>query len=419
MNYIKYNGKRFRENLPERSITIFFISFVYPVSTGYLKRMDLLIRWANERFSKVNFVIPNNKTTSEEVVEEHLKYCNNLFLVEHEHQKFKKLYSLKDILYRLFTGRYPKFYSSIVLHQSLIDSFTCVMRDNRTDYFLNTRNNYGGLVHFLPKGIRTIFDTQDIFTDMHRKYGMYGKSKWYQKLSLGYRERGDFVKSESEILARYDKIIAISETDNQKYQSIVELKNKITKIESIGIDIQDSASVLEPIKEFDILIVASNFLATQKGLDWMINEVAPNFTKTISLCVVGSIGDYFNSKKYSQSNLEITIKGIVDSVENYYNISKIVPICMLEGTGTSVKGIEALAFGAAIVTTSAGVRFGGLESGKHCLIADDSKTFAYYIELLLDNEQLRHDLGRSALEYAKSEFSLESTYKQLDSVFEF
>jgi len=419
MKYLKYKGKRTNTNLPERSITIFFISFVYPASTGYLKRMDLLVRWANERFSKVNFVIPNNENTSSEVIEEHLKYCNNLFLIENNFPKFKILHSLKNILYRLFTGRYPKFYSTLILSHSFLESFKCVMRDNETDFFLNTRNNYGGLVHYLPKGIKTVFDTQDIFTDMHRKYGMYGKSQWYKKLSLGYREKGDFVKSEFEILTQYDKIIAISETDYQKYLRIPSLKNRTVKIESIGIDIQEFATALVPDKEYDTLIVASNFLATQKGLDWMINEVAPNFTKTISLCVVGSIGDYLDSLKYSNSNLKISVKGIVDSVESYYNKSKIVQICMLEGTGTSVKGIEALAFGAAIVTTSAGVRFGGLESGKHCLITDNSKEFAYNIELLLNDEQLRHNLGRSALEYAKSKFSLESTFQHLDIVFEF
>ena len=92
---------------------------------------------------------------------------------------------------------------------------------------------------------------------------------------------------------------------------------------------------------------------------------------------------------------------------------------MLEGTGTSVKGLEALAYGAAIVSTSAGVRFGGLQSGKHCIIADNPKKFAEAIEMLLNDKEKRHELGVHALNYAKSNFSSESAYEKLDKVFDF
>jgi len=419
MSYIKYEGRLNNNDLPKKSINIFFMSFVYPAGTGYLKRMDLLIRWSEKRFSTVNFIIPNRKDVSEDVIEMHLKYCTNLFLIDNHQHRFPKLYSIQKLAYKLIIGRYPKFDSPLFLNKYLSNGFAKVVHDFKTDYFLNTRNNFGGLVSFIPEGTVSIFDTQDIFTDMHRKYGMKGKSAWLQKLLLGFKEKGEFVKSEIEILTKYDKIIAISESDYQKYYSILPLQNKLSKIESIGIEPKEHPVSTFKTKEFDCLIIASNFIATQEGVKWFFNQVSQYFSKPISLCVVGSICDYIETENLNSSKINLSLKGFVNEVDEYYNNSKVVTLLMLSATGTSVKGIEALAFGATIVSTSVGVRFGGLESGQHCIIADAPKEFASSIELLLNDSQKRLELGSNALLYAKQMLSLEAVYSQLDEVFDF
>ncbi len=419
MSYSQFKGNRSSTISQQRSITIFLMSFVYPPTTGYLKRMDLLISWANQRFSDVTLIIPNIENISQDIIDAHLMRCDNLFLINKISRKQNKLLSLNRLLYKLITGRYPKFYSYLFLNSDLINGFSSIFEQHETDYFLNTRNNFGGLVHFLPSTIKTVFDTQDIFTEMYQKYSLNGKSKLLKKLLTGYKEKGEFVKSEADILKSYDRIIAISEADSLRYHSIQDLKNKVHKVESLGIQPKLTATACVTDKEYDLLIVASIFLATQQGIDWFINEVAPHFSKAISLCIVGSIGNYVKSQNYNIPMLTINIKGVVDSLDHYYNKSKIVPLCMLEGTGTSVKGLEALAYGAAIVSTAAGVRFGGMESEKQCLITDDPKQFAAAIELLLNDDEKRKALGVEALEYAKSNFSLESTYSNLDNAFDF
>jgi glycosyltransferase involved in cell wall biosynthesis len=415
MAYIKFKGKRSERMMPSETITIFFMSFVYPATTGYLKRMDFLIRWADNRFSTVNFIFPNKNVISNEVIEEHLRYCNNLFLVDNDLPKFPKLFSIQKLAYKLIFGRYPKFDSPLFLNKSLGKSFEKVVNEYKTDFFLNTRNNFGGLVSFIPKGTVSIFDTQDIFTEMHRKYGMKGKREWLQKILLGYREKGEFVKSEIEILTKYDKVIAISESDYQKYYSILPLQNKLCKIESIGIEAKEYPVSTFKAKEFDCLIVASNFIATQEGVKWFFNEVTPFFSNQISLCVVGSICDYIESENLNHPKINLFLKGFVNEIDEYYNKSKVVSLLMLSATGTSVKGIEALAFGAAIVSTTSGVRFGGLENGNQCMIADTPKEFANAIELLINDKQKRFILGEKALEFAKERMSIDTAFKLLDS----
>jgi glycosyltransferase involved in cell wall biosynthesis len=421
MDYILYKGNRLKTSgKVNKTVTIFFMSFIYPANTGYLKRMDLLIKWANERFSCINFVIPKREGISENTINTHLKYCDNLFLLNAPELSYStKLIPLKRLIYKLITGRYPKFHSPLFLNKSLALSFKAVLKDNPTEYFINTRNNFGGLIHFLPGGIKTIFDTQDIFTDMHRKYGMNGRSAFMQKFLIGYQENGDFVKSEKEVLESYDKIIAISETDFQKYIKVPSIKNKIYKIESIGIMPKEKASAGYPNKEFDALIVASNFKGAQDGIDWFINHVANFFKMPISLCIVGSIGDYYISNNLNHPNIKSKVTGFVDSLDEYYEKSKVVTLCMLEGTGTSVKGIEALSYGAAIVSTTAGVRFGRVISGEQCIITDDARQFAESVEELIKDDKLRKELGENSLKFANENFSLSSTYNHLDNVSNF
>jgi glycosyltransferase involved in cell wall biosynthesis len=419
MNYTKIKGTRKRVDGQNKSISIFLMSFVYPVTTGYLKRMDLLIGWANQRFEKINLIIPCVITNvSQQTIDDHLKYCDSLFLVENILPKSSLLFSLNKILYKSITGRYPAFHSSLALNKSLAQAFSTILIENKTDFFLNTRNNFGGLIHFVPSGVKTIFDTQDIFSEMYRKYSLYGKHRVIKKILSGYKETGIFFKSEEENLIRYDKIVAISENDFKSYLTLQGLKNRVHKISSTGFKPKNNHSAAIVDKEFDVLIIASDFLATQKGIEWFFNQVAPYFKTQIRLCVVGSLGNYISNNKLHNANIALDIMGIVDSVDLYYEKSKVIALCMLEGTGTSVKGLEAFAHGAAVVSTGAGVRFGDVASGKHCVISDEPEKFANSIEILLQDSQKREELGYNALSYAKEKLSLEAVFSELDEVFE-
>lgn len=380
------------------------------MSVGYHVRMDLLIRWANLRFSTVNFIVKGN-VPSNEVLESHLTYCNNLFILPSKSRSNRIL----KLLHILVSGRYPKFDSSLLLDKSLGINFGKVLNQYKTDYFLNTRHNFAGLIKYIPAGTVNLIDTQDIFTDIHIKYGLRGRSKWIQKLLVGYKEKGDFVRSEIEILANYDKIIAITDTDFKKYDAILPLRNKLIKVDSVGFEPKKKAVAAMQSKAYDCLMIASNFVGTQQGMHWFFNQVAPFLETRISLCIVGSISDYIFIQNYNNINVDVILKGVVADIEEYYVKSRIVLIVMEEATGTSVKGLEALSFGAAIISTSFGVRFGGLKNDKHCIIEDRPEAFALAIESLLHDKKRRVELGEKALDFANEKKMVDSPFDTLDS----
>ncbi len=417
MGFIRFEGKRVNNVSLNRSINIFFASFVYPTDTGYFKRMDLLIRWADIRFSTVNFIIPKSADISNKIIIDHLQFCDNLFVIENKQHSFPIISSIQKIIYRLITGRYPKFDSSLFLNKTLIRNFKKVVNDFKTDYFLNTRSNFAGLIKFIPGGTISLIDTQDIYTDLYIKYCINGRTKWVQFFLLGYKENRHFVKSEIEVLNKYDKIIAISESDYLKYFSILLLRKKLLKIDSLGIEPKEFAVSTIIDKEFDCLFIASNFVGTQIGIKWFFDEVAPFLSIRISLCLVGAICDFVVSEKLNNINIDLRLQGFADDLDTFYHKSKIVTLSMPEATGTSVKGLEALAYGAAIVSTKSGVRFGGLENGFHCIITDNPKEFAFAIENLLIDQEKRSKLGDNSLKFAKENFSIKSTFKLLDRCF--
>lgn len=410
-------GNRKSPNLNNKTITIFLISFIYPATTGYLRRMELIMDWVNLRFKRVNLIIPvkNNNTICSAIIKLHLPKCDQLFLIKYQCYNSKFL-SLKKIIYKIVTGKYPKMHSSLLLDSSLIKGFKEIMGNVKTDYFLNTRNNYAGLEYYLPTKMTRIFDTQDVYTEMYKSYSLLNVSKSLKCMLSGYREKGILFDSEISALEKYDTIIAISKSDFEKYNQISSLKSKVVKIDSIGFKPSNKPTAKNNNKKYDLLLIASDFIATRRGIDWFLGEVAPRLTEPTSLCIVGSIGKYVEGRTYKNSKLNISIKGVVKDLKPYYDESKIVVISMLEGTGTSVKGLEALAFGAAIITTSSGIRFKGLTSGKEAIITNSHNTFAQNIEKLLNNKSKRAYLGEKALEFYKKNYSLKSTYEALDNL---
>ena len=410
-------GNRSVGNLNDKSITIFLMSFIYPSNTGYSRRMELIINWMNLRFKHVNFIIPCRGASNNNplVVNFHLDKCNQLFLIHYENSN-AKLFSIKKLAYKIITGRYPKMDSSLVLDKALVKGFKQIFNNLETDYFFNTRIHYTGLVSFIPAKVISLFDTGDIFTEMYKNFSILNVNKFLKPLLCGYRESEVLFKSEKLSLEKYDKIIAISQSDFETYQDIDSLKLKTVKIDSVGFQPAATSVAKVPDKKYDLLLIASHFIATERGVNWLLNEVAPKLKKPLTLCVVGTIGEYIKSTKFEKSKLKIINEGIVKDIKKYYNESKLVVLCMLEGTGTSVKGLEALSFGAAIVTTQLGVRSLQVISEEHVYVADNSDQFATYIEELLVDKVKRENVGKKALKFYSENFSLDSAINALNQL---
>ncbi len=84
-----------------------------------------------------------------------------------------------------------------------------------------------------------------------------------------------------------------------------------------------------------------------------------------------------------------------------YTLASLVTIPLHQGTGSSLKLIEALAYGKPVVTTQVGARGYPLKHGVHAVVADHVPAHAKLITALLQDPTRREELGRRGRAFAE------------------
>ncbi|CAD5275207.1 hypothetical protein BOSE62_130648 [Bosea sp. 62] len=85
-----------------------------------------------------------------------------------------------------------------------------------------------------------------------------------------------------------------------------------------------------------------------------------------------------------------------------YRVEPIVLIPINEGTGSSIKSIEALAAGCPIISTTVGMRGLAVEGGRHCIIEDNVERFPLRLKQLMAGDIDVAVLRREAREFGKN-----------------
>lgn len=95
--------------------------------------------------------------------------------------------------------------------------------------------------------------------------------------------------------------------------------------------------------------------------------------------------------------------GVVSSamLGTLYHDATYAIIPLQEGTGSSLKTIEALSYGKVVISTSAGVRGFDFRDSVHGIICDDVRRFPDILRQLDANSEWRAELSRNAIELAK------------------
>lgn len=98
-----------------------------------------------------------------------------------------------------------------------------------------------------------------------------------------------------------------------------------------------------------------------------------------------------------------------------YRRAALVVIPLESGTGMSVKTLEALAWGKAVLGTSVAFRGYPVQSGIHCLVNDALEDYPQRIQTLLDQPEFRQQLERGAGQFAQGYDyrRLYATYREL------
>jgi glycosyltransferase involved in cell wall biosynthesis len=128
--------------------------------------------------------------------------------------------------------------------------------------------------------------------------------------------------------------------------------------------------------------------------------------------VVGGIGEAFKHKKYNN----IIFTGLVDNIADYFNMADIAINPMLSGGGTNIKMLEYMAYGLPIITSEVGARGLDIKNKNHAIVCKINE-FSYWIETLLNDEDLRIKLGTNARTLAEEKYDWKIIAKKVDSIY--
>ncbi len=154
-------------------------------------------------------------------------------------------------------------------------------------------------------------------------------------------------------------------------------------------------AVSSAARPFAIGLIGADSVYNIEGLYFLLQDVMPALRdRGARLLVAGTIGRFAKPLLTAETGVAL---GWVESVSEFYDQVEVVVVPLMTGTGVSVKAFEAAAHGAAIVTTTIGMRGLHLQPGTDLLVADNGNAFAACILRLLDDPAFRAELRRNAL----------------------
>ncbi len=120
-----------------------------------------------------------------------------------------------------------------------------------------------------------------------------------------------------------------------------------------------------------------------------------------SLTVVGA-GAPVEVRRLAGPRVELT--GAVADVRPYWRRSAVVVAPIRFGGGTRLKIVEAMAMGRPVVSTSLGCEGLEVTPGEHLLVADSPPDFADAVVRLLEDAELREELGRRGRQLVEARY---------------
>lgn len=307
------------------------------------------------------------------------KYPNvELILLDKKYKhKFFKYFFLYKLPY--FFKKNPIDLTSWILRKE----FAEIVNPQHFDHIIISYATWGEIISNVQIKSNFIIDTHDFITAQNsNKCNQIGKLFQY----------------EINILKKYDEIWTYSKEEEYIFGQFT---NK--KVEYLPIPFpQKPLNPLKPDYKYDVVYVASNNPHNVNSIHWFLENVLPYLNGNIKIHIIGKVG-----KEIEKEYPNVVIYGMVDDLQEFYENARITICPMLSGTGVKIKVLESLSNNLPVVTNTRGVDGLSQKNDNGCLVTDDAKEFAEYIENLLADDELYDALRYKAHEFIKNNHSLE------------
>jgi glycosyltransferase involved in cell wall biosynthesis len=143
------------------------------------------------------------------------------------------------------------------------------------------------------------------------------------------------------------------------------------------------------------------------GLDFLVEQVLPRVWERLSDARLRLVGAGLDTPPSDDPRVEAL--GFVDDLADAYAGVSAAVVPLLQGGGTPLKFVEALAYGLPVVATPRAAAGLAVRDGEHCLLADGAEAYAdALVRVLRDGAP---ELGRNGRALAADRYSIDALTK--------
>jgi sugar transferase (PEP-CTERM/EpsH1 system associated) len=222
---------------------------------------------------------------------------------------------------------------------------------------------------------------------------------------------------ERRVCRQADGVIAVSEADKE---AILQLDPalKITLVPN-GVDLKLHSQ--HPAQSIPVDLVFTGKMDYRPNIDamlWFGQEVLPLIQKERPQTTLAIVGQRPHPRLDPlRENRAITITGYVDDVRPYIAGASVYIAPFRVGGGTRLKLLEAMAMRKSIVATGVGAEGFPITNNKEMILVDDPALMTKAILRLLDNPQIRHELGKNAYQFVSTHYAWESLVPAMEALY--
>lgn len=210
-----------------------------------------------------------------------------------------------------------------------------------------------------------------------------------------------------------DKVIAVSKDDENIFKQNGLKKSSISI--PIGYDLTaDDTIDFSKEKNNSVCFIGSmDWMPNYEGIQWFLNEVWALVIKQIPTAQFYLAGRSFPDELLNLKQAGVQVLGEIDNAQSFILGNAVFVVPLFAGSGMRVKVIEAMALGRAVVSTTIGAESIHYTNGENILTANDKADFANAIVRLLNDNNLRRQIGIRAQQLIRNQYENKSCCQRM------
>lgn len=218
------------------------------------------------------------------------------------------------------------------------------------------------------------------------------------------REHRLLERFEAKVLKRFEESWMVSDADLSGARGLCEgarLRYVPNVVDVSAVRSLDGGSLASRQAVF---VASFSYEPNRVALAFLVEEVMPRVWSLLPDARLAVVGSGLEGPVSSDPRIEL--RGFVDDLRAEYANSSCAVVPLLQGGGSPLKLIEALAYGVPVVATSRAVAGLRLHDGQDCLIADGAEEFATRLATVLRNGAA--EIARRGRELVQRRYSIET-----------